>query len=305
MPTPIDRYNKSVTGDDALKFEPPPAPAAPTNDPNLMRLYVPSENTELDFGAGKTPGIRMATDRHVHLTARTPATTISLGSPVVGVTGSAGYNLKTEGGKWEDVKGPVSEWYHAGKLEIVKGPLREIYEGTKLEIVELGVEETYKNTKKETVRFAVTEDYQNAHFYNVGDIAKYTFARDKDEHIAGNWVVDVAGRKLETIQGDHRVKVTGDWASVKAGISNEVFIGAKTSTNVLLYMASNLGGYSTRTIGVKQEIVAGVSYGKSIMKKETTHISKKDVTVEVTDTETASLSKCKSKIEQAALYIIK
>ena len=77
---PIDPYTNASGG--AASFDAtPPTPGAPTKDPNLVSLFVPSENTSLDYGSGDPPGVRVATDNHVHFTARTPLTTISLGAP--------------------------------------------------------------------------------------------------------------------------------------------------------------------------------------------------------------------------------
>ncbi len=109
-PRPIDPYAEALTGDSALTWEPPPAAAAPmSGEKSLLRFHVPAEQTELDFGSGKTPGIRMATDNHVHMTARTPLTTISLGAPGGdGISDPAlGIQLATDGEKLEHVKGRV------------------------------------------------------------------------------------------------------------------------------------------------------------------------------------------------------
>ena len=75
--SPIDPYTNASGG--AASFDAtPPTPGAPTKDPNLVSMFVPSENTSLDYGSGDPPGVRVATDNHVHFTARTPLTTISL-----------------------------------------------------------------------------------------------------------------------------------------------------------------------------------------------------------------------------------
>jgi len=290
-----DPYADWFTGKDADL--PPPVPAAPgTGERTMMRLYVPSEHTEMDLGHGNSePGIRMITDRHVHLTARTPLTTVSLGSPAgPGIAGDPGYVLRTD----------------ANKKETVAGDVTEIYGGKKTETVSLGVEEIYKNTKTETVEFAVTETYKNAHFYNVGDIAKYTFARDKDEHIAGNWLMDVKGHKKETIHGDRSWLNKGKWFSVTVGQVNDVFIGEKNSVS--------LSTSHTLNIGAAIAINSSAAINTSLLKVEHTcvKITRDEVKVDHADiksathradvsTSTAALSKNEASIVNAAIFIVK
>ena len=122
---PIDPYTNASGGGDAAKFDAtPPTPGAPTNDPNLVSIFVPSETTSLDYGSGDPPGVRVATDNHVHFTARTPLTTISLGSP---------------GGDGVSVPSPGLQITSAGeKLEHIVQRVRIVYDATEDAVIGTG-----------------------------------------------------------------------------------------------------------------------------------------------------------------------
>jgi hypothetical protein len=291
MRTPIDRYNKSVKGDEALKFEPPPAPAAPTNDPNLMRLYVPSENTELDFGAGKTPGIRMATDNHAHLTARAPRTTISLGAPGGDGIGdpAAGLQLYTEGEKRETIDGPAVEWYKATKMEHVYVGLVEDYACPKDEKVQGRWTETCTDSKQESIHGpwlqqcddAKTETITGTHNLTVGKLATHEFGAGRVERVTGDaridtsgtkhekigadWIVDVEGKRHFSVKGDLTYNVKGVSGSTVDGVTWTVHKGATVSnfaikSDVALLKFDNV---AVRQQKIGAELSAVASYIKS------------------------------------------
>lgn len=118
---PIDPYANTLGGDAPAVSATPPTPGAPTKNPNLLSMFVPSENTSLDFGAGDPAGIRMVTDHHAHLTARTPLTTVSLGAPGGdGVSDpAAGLQIMSAGEKLEHIAGRVRVFYDATEAAVV------------------------------------------------------------------------------------------------------------------------------------------------------------------------------------------
>ena len=121
----IDPYTPMAGGSDAAQIDgTPPAPAAPTTGPNLMSVFVPSENTSLDYGSGDPPGVRVATDNHVHLTARSPLTTLSLGSP-----GGDGVSVPVSG---------VQITSQGEKLEHIVQRVRVVYDATEDVVIASG-----------------------------------------------------------------------------------------------------------------------------------------------------------------------
>ncbi len=138
-----------------------PSVAAPsTKKKNLVQFYVPAENTSVDFGAGPIPGVRMVTDHHVHLTARAPLTTISLGKAAGdGVGGPDGLQVVTEGNKneyvllktWETYTQDASLVYGAKKSEEVTMDWDERCHSSKTEFVRDGWVQTCTANKSESV----------------------------------------------------------------------------------------------------------------------------------------------------------
>ena len=126
MPTKIiDPYATASSGEGHLNYAPtPPAPSAQTKGPNVINIFVPSEHTSLDYGAGKIPGVRVATDNHVHLTARTPLTTVSLGSP-----GGDGISVPVSG---------IQITSQGEKLEHIVQRVRVVYDATEDVVIASG-----------------------------------------------------------------------------------------------------------------------------------------------------------------------
>ena len=302
-----DPYARALS--EILKFDPPPTTAAPaTGSPNCLHLFVPSENTQLDFGAGASPGIGMITDAHAHITARSPFTTISLGAPTESQWAgaeAAGLNLYTEGAKHETVEKDVFVTCGADKHERLRGNLDLVVEGKKLEDVGLEVVETYRNTKHETVACAVTEDYQNAHTWNVGDIAKHSFAKNKEEHIGGDSNVTVGGNKHETVLGDEKYVRKGNYGQITKGTSNDVCLGEKSSTVVGASMSLNAGPTLSATVGaVAISITTPVKVTRDHVSMSRTTYKRDKVICKDEDSE-VMLGKFTTSIMRAVTFIVK
>ena len=121
----IDPYAVVHSAESTLNYAPtPPAPTAQTKGPNVMNIFVPSEHTSLDYGSGKIPGVRVATDNHVHFTARTPLTTVSLGSP-----GGDGISLPVSG---------VQITSQGEKFEHIVQRVRVVYDATEDVVIATG-----------------------------------------------------------------------------------------------------------------------------------------------------------------------
>jgi hypothetical protein len=228
----IDPYFEGMHGYGAAAWDDrPPAVAAPSQGgATLMHLYVPSERTEIDYGAGAVPGIRMATDPHVHLTARKTLSTISLGNP---------------GG----------EGISSGDL-----PGISIFTaGAKSETIEQCVKEYYKNAKSELIKGLHTQTLLDEHYFDVSRNATYKYGANRFEHTVGN--------KKETIDGESHVEVKGNakwtykgpkfthtWGfshDIYGGEKLTVFGGLSTAINVGATIAVNLAAASTTNIGAR------------------------------------------------------
>ena len=211
-----DPYADWFTGKEA--DSPPPVPAPPgSGERTLMRFYVPSEHTELDFGHGNTtPGIRMATDRHAHITTRVPLTTISLGIPVGEDMGDPpGLLIYTEGEKSETIEKAVVE----------------NYKDTKSETVHSFAEEKFLANKTEIISGRHTQNLFDEHHFGVKKDAAYNFDANKTERIVGDSTMDVMGHKKETIHGDRNWLNKGNWVAVTIGAYNDLFVGEKLSVS--------------------------------------------------------------------------
>lgn len=221
---PIDQYATSITGDEALKFELPPTPAAPTEDPNLLTMYVPSERTTLELGAGKTPGIRMATDHHAHVTARAPLTTISLGAPGgEGISDPAlGLHVTTEGEKLEHVVGRVRVMHDdTQEVTVAKGRSHTVTTGgDSLHVADgdrtVSVDTGNHTTNVKLLTKLETDNYE-AH-------ARY------DVHVAGD-------RKIELKQGS--TTATFEGGNVELDAAGHVRIHHK-GTTILIEESGNV-----------------------------------------------------------------
>jgi hypothetical protein len=239
---PIDPYVQALSGN-VLKWEPPPAAAAPMSGENsVLRLHVPAEQTELDFGAGKTPGIRMATDNHAHMTARHPLTTISLGAPGGDGIGdaAAGLQVFTDGQKFEHVKGAVRETYGDQKIETVEGAVWETYKDTKKEIVQKDIENEYHGNKKETIA-------QELH----------VSSKTRSDTIDGDWTTHVTGQRKEQIDGDRTWLNKGKWVNVTCGAYNDLHIGEKLTATFAANITLHVGATISASMAFQQNFVGG------------------------------------------------
>ena len=284
MASPIDKYahdagSKSPAWDDL-----PPDPAAPMLGADaVLQLYAPKDDTMLDLGAGKRSGIRMVTDAHVHLTARSPRTTISLGAPGGdGINDAAlGLQIYTEAEKRETIDGPTEEWYKNKKTEFVKGVWTERCEASKTEHVIGRWDQTCNDEKTETIAKAVTQSYGATHKLTVEKEASHAFKGGKVEHVTGgDMVTEVSQNKRETIHGDWIVHVDG---ARHFEIDSD-----HVHTNNGDYVTSNKGSTSTTTEGTTLSntrtnisIVRGVKAERSSFKVDVSGIRTQQVAVDV------------------------
>jgi hypothetical protein len=241
MGFPIDKY----AHDSPLAWNDlPPDPAEPMPGKDaVLQLYAPCDNTMLDLGAGKTPGIRMATENHVHLTARTPRTTISLGAPGGDGIGdpAKGLQIFTEGEKRETVNKAVVEIYNDKKSESVRSTTEEKYLADKTEIIS-GLH---------------TQKLFDEHHFGVKKDAVYNFDANKSERIVGDWTVDVMGKKHETIHGDRSWLNKGKWVNVTFGAYNDLHIGEKMTATLAANFTLHMGVSISASMAFQQNFVGG------------------------------------------------
>jgi hypothetical protein len=214
---------------------PPPTPGPlPAGDRSLLRFKVPAENTSVDLGYGSpTPGIRMSTDHHAHITTtEAPTTTISLGAPMDG-SGAPGLLLQTMGEKTEIVEKDVVETYKAQKSEHVTGAWTE----------------TCDHEKTETVAGTVTETFGAEHTWDVSKKATHTFHDDVE--------VVVKGHRSENIAGNTSHFRMGKFYSVTVGPVNDATLAEKGAMVVGLNAAVNLGGALSFTSGLQAAMLIG------------------------------------------------
>ena len=312
----IDAYAHDAHGLNAAKFDDSPPPVAPAlvGSPSLLQLYVPSEDTQLDYGAGALPGIRMATDHHVHLTSRDTLTTISLGDP-----GGSGISK-------DDPPG----------ISIFTA-------GAKRETVELGVEENYKYAKVEVVGASNTQNIFGTHTFGVVKNATYNYEANKTERIVGSASTEVMLNRNETIHGHSVVTMgsreehvfgekkwlnkgnvynftygfshdlfAGEKTSVNLGIMNTLNVGAISSANVVGVFSANLGYQRAFVAGSKQEVVAqtgiainnGTKVTKDNMRVDSAQIIYKNSPSQLTKANLAVLVR-QNEISSSALKIFK
>jgi hypothetical protein len=303
----IDKYahDSSLALTDA-----PPAPGEPTPGKDaVLQLYAPCDNTMLDLGAGKIPGIRMITEHHVHLTARNPLTTISLGAPAGdGVSNGAdpfapGLQVFTDGEKNEHVKKDVRLRYDERKIEIVKGEVSENYEVAKKETVGGYVENIYNDAKTETI----------AKELNVS-------SKTRTDKIDGDWNIAVTGHRSENIDGNTSHRKTGHFYTVTCGSVNDVTLMEKGAFVAGASLTVTAGLQCSAVLGGKIELVDRASLSvttsmkvtrdHTVMAKaqlkvdNTTHQYKMGSTVDLNDTD-LEIAKAKNKILSAGMTIIK
>jgi hypothetical protein len=239
----------------------PPSPAPPLKNAGeraLMRLYVPAENTLIDLGHGNTtPGIRMSTDHHAHITTADPRTTISLGAPGGDGIGdaAAGLQIFTHGEKRETIDGATKESYNSTKTEFVRGAWTARCEDDKTEYVKGVWNQSCDNAKTETVAGTVTQNFNSEHNLTVGKQAVHTYWSGREERVAGelkthveknrnevvmgDWIVYVKGRRQFKVESDHIQTNHGIRQTENFGLTTTMNAGAAITINRGVTMTSN------------------------------------------------------------------
>jgi hypothetical protein len=312
MASPIDKYAHDDKGDKSQAWEDLPPKVAPPmlGTDAVLQLYAPKDETMLDLGAGKRSGIRMVTNKHVHLTARDPLTTISLGAPGgLGINdasgagdGASGLQVYSEGKKVEQIDGAVREIYGDQKIETVKGAVWETYEDTKKEIVIKDIENEYHGNKKETIAEQL-----------------HVSSKARIEKVDGDWHMHVTGHKHEKVDGDSSWTRDGQFGSITLGSITDACLGEKISLvagqNASCCLGMNVGvsvvgkldmviGASVATTSNVKVSVDRMTVAKTTAKIEHTDYQYKNEPTKLTKSDLELIS-AQSRIHSAALLIIK
>lgn len=206
----------------ALSDLPPVANGAADGTASVLQLYVPAEHTTLDLGAGATPGIRMITDTHAHLTALVPLSTLSLG---------------VAGGKLPSGATPgINIYTDANKKETIQGETHETYGATKDESVRDVWTETGHNAKTESIAGTVTQNFNSEHNLTVGKPADYRYKCSKTETVGdgggGDYAVTVHGDKKEHVQNNLEITVGGNATISHLGQVTTLWTGKVSSVAI-------------------------------------------------------------------------
>jgi hypothetical protein len=258
-PSPLTdpKYASWYTDDTGVPPSPSP-PAKNAGEHALMRLYVPAEDTLIDLGHGNTtPGIRMSTNHHAHITTADPRTTISLGAAGGDGIGdpAAGVQIYTAGEKRETIDGTTEEWYKASKTEHVYVGLVEDYacpkdekvQGPWTEACSESKEERIQGTWSQTCDSAKTETVAGKHHLTVGKAAIHRFGASltcqvtgsKSETIRGDLTVDIAGDWNVNVTGHRKFHSKGDWYQFAKGLRFNQTDGASISRNLGIVATTN------------------------------------------------------------------
>jgi hypothetical protein len=276
-----------------------PSPGAPTADANnVMTIFVPTDSTTLQMGASSAgpnlataaiSGFRVSTLNHVHLTAQTPITTISLGQPGgQGMPGVAGLSVYTEGQKQEHVVLDVNEWYDLKKTEHVKADVTENYDQKKSETVGGELHEIYKDKKTEDITGPLTATITNEASYTYKS-GLFIDSKNRHEHVHGNWTISpiegdltidpingnlfIHAKGTAKLQGDSNMDwiQAGDLKHVFMGAHAKIIVGTDSSVNVANKNSVTLGVASDTRVGAHIDTRAGLHvqsmYGVRIEKK--------------------------------------
>ncbi len=232
----------------------PPVVAPPsTAKQNVVHIHVPAEHTDVSFGAGKVPGIRMTTDNHVHLTAGTPLTTISLGvTGGEGVAGPNGINILTQGHKTEYVNLMTDETYNLAakvryqstKGEEVTAAWDEKCHNTKTEFVHGMWNLSCDSDKSETITGCKKETY-GTHEIEVHGAVKRKFHGAVEEWTTGNLTQHVFGQTSKYQHDDHENFAFGMKSDTYIGIQTTKILGRQLAANVGVQITSNVGATVT------------------------------------------------------------
>jgi hypothetical protein len=256
MAKPKDPYTGTLNG--ALSVLIPVVAAPSTKKRNLVHFFVPAESTSVDFGAGAIPGIRMVTDNHVHLTAKTPLTTLSLGFAAgQGVSGPNGINFVTDGHKTESVK--LNTWetytgdailkYLAKKTEDVTSEWTETGHDTKTETVHGLWTQTAQADRTETVIGKQKELYGTYDHVVLGEVTQ-THMAARTETVAGPLTQTVLGPTSKTHLDVHSTFAYGAKAELFVGAQAMAVVGAQVTSNTGLQATVNTGGTVTVNAGL-------------------------------------------------------
>jgi hypothetical protein len=273
---------------------------------SVLQLYIPAETTVLDFGAGNTPGIRMATDHHAHLTARTPLTIVSLGAPnILPVSALEGLGIYTAGHKHESIELTTEEVY--------QGSAKLIYYDTKDETVTLPWTEGCRNSKTEIVDGTMAQTFKSEHNLTVGKASVYNYGGPKKESITGDFTRVTDGQRNDTITKDWTINVTGKKNETIGNTVSHLYGLTKHDTYVGAQWAFNLGTKFTldgsmaysRTMGVSMAQNNSIAISQNFVTKSSTKLDLADKTLSMEEMD-AKIEKASSvKLVTAAITLFK
>jgi hypothetical protein len=257
---------------------PSPSPGAPTADANnLLTIVVPADATTLQMGASASgpdlavaaiSGFRVSTAVHAHVTAQTPATTISLGAPGgMGMGGVAGLSVYSAGQKDEHVvlaaahlyddtlsftsKGRTEKVVSGGWTEDVTGLYDQtLHSGLKQEIDAPGYTQTISPQWTTTVEGPWTYKSDSV-AWTVKEDVKWTITGDVNVE-CNKWECTQKGEVMWQTVGDLFHTNIANKSENTFGLTREFMIGIKSE--ILL------GGSSDVCIGAKAEITLAAQY---------------------------------------------
>ncbi len=266
MPNIVDRYIHVANDMAATLAAPPPGASPPSSgDATVLQLLVPADNTSLEMGAGSTPGIRMETDRHAHISVASPLTTISLGSPGgKGELGSAGLSIITDGDKTELIKGVTLETYERLATVHYKSIVEEVCDNTKIERVmgdrsedTLGCRydavagdwlQTCTQWKTEKVLGGVTQNYKSLAL-TVDKDAFASYGADSTVNVAGDKHEYVGGKYSQTLTGQHFLHHIDTKIDLSLAATFTATAGIRLTMNETLDVTHSLAAISNTTFG--------------------------------------------------------
>ena len=263
-PSIVDYSNLGHQTDASWNDKAPAVAPAGSGSDTVLQIYVPAENTIIDYGAGAVPGIRMATDHHAHLTAGTPQTTISLGDTAgPGVAGAAGLNIFTAGAKNEDGVGPTSGTY-AAKAEHVSGNWREECNSAKQERVH--------GSWNQVCDQVMTQSFgTHSHFVEHDSITK--IGGNSTNNIIGDFTIDYGGSHTETVQGQQTTNYMSPKLDFHWGLKSSVFLGIDASLNVAAKESIFVGKTHSASLAINASVKLGGDFNYNVGASVTTNQS--------------------------------
>ena len=207
----------------------------------------------------------MVPDNHVHLTALSPSTTISLGKPggKGAEGGPAGLHLLTDGDETDLIKGATKE--------------------------------TYTGAAKLTYKADVTEDYEHSKVENIEEYSSLVIGGNRSESVAGDWLQDCWQWNTERVHGGATINyktlattvqneaffnygssrvdnVTGPYTLTVAGDHVSTSAGKVTAHHCDFKLDAALVGQLSLAGGVKVALNATLDVSKSLAKYGTTEL---------------------------------